>query len=86
MPGKGRNIIVIGTSAGGLELSILLSVNYRPIFPHPFSSSSIWRLKILQKLCCIGYAATELSIARSQKMATLFAKAESISLLPIVIC
>src|SRR5438105_3862471 len=71
---------------GDLKLSMLLSINYQPIFPRPFSSFSIWRLKIPQKLCCTGYAATELSIARSHEMASLFAKVESMSLLPIITC
>ena len=52
MASKGRNIIVIGTSAGGLEALDALIGQLPLIFLHPFLSFSIWRPKTREKRCC----------------------------------
>ena len=79
MRSKGRNIIVIGTSAGGLEALDALIGQLPTDLPHLFLSSSICCLKTLEKRCCTDWAAIERSIVSSRKMASLLSQDESIS-------
>jgi hypothetical protein len=70
MPKKGRDVIVIGTSAGGLEALDQLIGQLPTDLPASIVTSSTWIRTTRENRCCDGWAATRRFSQSSLNMAS----------------